>query len=117
VGTDGVLKTIVSASNIDQHTGANSPLVLRDYINNPTRSYLPIAFRKVQAFRLSSLRNASGSPALDRCSEELAVCAGAPGRRAARIVGDRAARVQADKQLIERELHCKPAGDITAPPA
>ena len=47
-------KTVLAFSNIDQQTGANSPLVLNDYINNPKRNYLPIAFRKVQAFRLST---------------------------------------------------------------
>jgi iron complex outermembrane receptor protein len=51
---DSVLKTVFAFSNIDQQTGANSPLVLNDYNNHPTRNYLPIAFRKVQAFRLST---------------------------------------------------------------
>jgi outer membrane receptor protein involved in Fe transport len=45
---------VFAFSTIDQQTGANSPLVLADYINNPTRNYLPIAFRKVEAFRLST---------------------------------------------------------------
>lgn len=48
------LKTVMSFTKVDQETGANSPLVLNDYLNNPTRNYLPIAFRKVSAFRLSS---------------------------------------------------------------
>jgi outer membrane receptor protein involved in Fe transport len=52
--SDSSLKTIFSFSNIDQQTGANSPLVLSDYLDNPKRNYLPIAFRKVQAFRLST---------------------------------------------------------------
>src|SRR4029453_12500724 len=48
------VKTIASAAHIDQETGANSPLVYDDYINNPTRNNFPIAFRKVGALRLSS---------------------------------------------------------------
>jgi len=48
------LKTIVSAAHIDQETGANSPLVYGDYINDPMRNNFPIAFRKVRALRLSS---------------------------------------------------------------
>jgi outer membrane receptor protein involved in Fe transport len=48
------LKTIVSAAHIDQETGANSPLIYSDYINDPTRNNFPIAFREVRALRLSS---------------------------------------------------------------
>ncbi|HEX4943103.1 MAG TPA: TonB-dependent receptor [Usitatibacteraceae bacterium] len=47
-------KTVLSYSRIDQETGANSPLVESDYRNNPTRNYLPIAYRKVNALRLST---------------------------------------------------------------
>jgi iron complex outermembrane recepter protein len=54
LGSDAMLKTVVSFSHINQQTGANSPLVYDDYINNPKRNYLPIAFRKVEAFRLST---------------------------------------------------------------
>ncbi len=54
LGSDAVLKTVLSFSNIDQQTGANSPLTLADYTSNPTRNYLPIAYRKVEAFRLST---------------------------------------------------------------
>ncbi len=54
LGSDATLKTVLSFSNIDQQTGANSPLTLADYSNNPTRNYLPIAYRKVEAFRLST---------------------------------------------------------------
>ena len=50
----GTLKTVLAYSNIDQETGANSPLIEADYLNNPTRNNFPIAFRKVQALRLSS---------------------------------------------------------------
>lgn len=54
LGSDAMLKTVLSFSKIDQQTGANSPLTLADYSNNPTRNYLPIAFRKVKALRLST---------------------------------------------------------------
>ncbi|MES2564857.1 MAG: TonB-dependent receptor [Pseudomonadota bacterium] len=54
ISGDTQLKTVFAFSNIDQHTGANSPLILSDYQNNPTRNYLPIAFRRVQAVRLST---------------------------------------------------------------
>ncbi|HEX2830286.1 MAG TPA: TonB-dependent receptor [Burkholderiales bacterium] len=54
VNGNAMLKTVLSFSNIDQQTGANSPLVMSDYLNNPKRNYLPIAFRQVQAFRLST---------------------------------------------------------------
>jgi outer membrane receptor protein involved in Fe transport len=48
------LKTVFAFSNIDQQTGANSALTETDYHNNPTDNYLPVAYRKVKAFRLSS---------------------------------------------------------------
>ncbi len=48
-----MLKTVASVSKIDQETGANSPVTLGDYLNNPTRNNLPIAFRKVSAVRIS----------------------------------------------------------------
>lgn len=51
---DATLKTVFAATNIDQQTGANSRLSLGDYTHNPTLNYTPIAFRKVQALRLSS---------------------------------------------------------------
>jgi outer membrane receptor protein involved in Fe transport len=47
-------RTIVSAAHIDQETGANSPLVYGDYVDNPTRNNFPIAFRKVGALRAST---------------------------------------------------------------
>ena len=53
-GADALLKTVLQFSHIDQQTGANSPLTLADYSNNPTRNYLPIAYRKVSALRLST---------------------------------------------------------------
>jgi outer membrane receptor protein involved in Fe transport len=51
---DATLRTVLTFSNIDQETGANSPLVYADYRNNPTRNNTPIAYRKVQALRLYS---------------------------------------------------------------
>ena len=59
-------------SNIDQETGANSPLSANDYQNNPTRNYLPIAFRKVSAFRLSSAYERESAPA---CCRSRLMCA------------------------------------------
>lgn len=53
IGEGATLKTIVGVSNIDQGTGANSPLAFDDYLHNPTRNNLPIAFRKVSAVRIS----------------------------------------------------------------
>jgi iron complex outermembrane receptor protein len=47
-------KTVLTFSHVDQQTGANSPLVEDDYRNHPTRNYLPIAYRKVNALRLST---------------------------------------------------------------
>ncbi len=54
VGDDTSLKTVLGFSEIDQETGANSPLVREDYEHDPTRNYLPIAFREVSALRLST---------------------------------------------------------------
>ena len=51
---DTTLKTILGLSKIDQQTGANTPLTYSDYLNNPTRNNLSIAYRKVEAARLSS---------------------------------------------------------------
>jgi len=54
IGDSASLKTVLGFSEIDQETGANSPLVRDDYRHDPTRNYLPIAFRKVSALRLST---------------------------------------------------------------
>jgi outer membrane receptor protein involved in Fe transport len=53
-GRDGTLKTLVAVSRIDQQTGANSPLILADYLHNPTLNRMPIAYRQVSAVRLSA---------------------------------------------------------------
>jgi len=49
-----MIKTVLSASNIDQQTAGSSRLKRADYENNPTINYTPISFRKVKALRLSS---------------------------------------------------------------
>jgi outer membrane receptor protein involved in Fe transport len=54
VDASTVIKTVLSSSDIDQQTGANSPLTEDDYKNNPTLNYKPIAFRRVSALRLSA---------------------------------------------------------------
>ncbi len=51
---DGLLKTVLGYSHVDQETGANAPLVRADYQNNPTLNYHAIAYRKVDALRLSA---------------------------------------------------------------
>ena len=54
IDANTVLKTVFSSTDIDQETGANSPLVMADYLDDPTRNYKPIAFRRVKATRLSA---------------------------------------------------------------
>ncbi len=54
LGDAATVRTVLTFSNIDQETGANSPLVLEDFLHNPGRNNFPIAFRKVQALRLYS---------------------------------------------------------------
>lgn len=48
------IKTVLAAGHIDQQTGANSPLIHDAYRNDPTRNNFPIAYRKVEAMRLST---------------------------------------------------------------
>jgi outer membrane receptor protein involved in Fe transport len=48
------VKTVLAAGRIDQDTGANSPLIYDDFRNDPTRNNFPIAYREVDAVRLSS---------------------------------------------------------------
>lgn len=54
LGEGAMLKTILGYTKIDQQTGANSPLTYSDYLNNPTKNNFSIAWRKVDALRLSS---------------------------------------------------------------
>ncbi len=49
-----LLKTVLSGSDIDQQTGAASRLSLGDYRHHPKTNYTPVAFREVQALRLST---------------------------------------------------------------
>ena len=49
-----VIKTILGMTKIDQQTGANSALPYELYLNNPTVNLRSPAYRKVEAFRLSS---------------------------------------------------------------
>ena len=53
-GDATVAKTVLAHSSIDQQTGANSPLIRSDFDDYPTRNYKQIAFRKVDALRISS---------------------------------------------------------------
>jgi len=48
------VKTIFSATDVDQQTAGSSRLLEVDYLNNPELNYTPISYRKVQAVRLSS---------------------------------------------------------------
>ena len=57
-------KTIVGFTDIDQQTGANSALVLADYLNNPTKNNFAIAYRKVQALRVSTEMDFEQGPTL-----------------------------------------------------
>lgn len=54
IGANATLKNVLAFSNIDQQTGANSPLPLADYLSRPTLNFRSIAFRQVDALRLSS---------------------------------------------------------------
>ncbi|MEO1767248.1 TonB-dependent receptor [Thiobacter aerophilum] len=54
LGTDAVIKTVLTGSRIDQDTAGSSALVRADYENAPTKNYTPISYRKVSALRLSS---------------------------------------------------------------
>ena len=51
---DSAFKTILGYTKIDQQTGANSALNMTDYTNNPTLNARSVAYRKVDALRLST---------------------------------------------------------------
>lgn len=53
-GDNGVFKTILGVTRIDQQTGANSALTWADYRDNPRKNNFSIAYRKVDALRLST---------------------------------------------------------------
>lgn len=48
------VKTLLGFTTIDQQTGANSPLIRADYLNQPTKNNFAPAYRQVQALRWSS---------------------------------------------------------------
>lgn len=50
----GSFKTLIGYSKIDQDTGANAPLPRALYKHHPTTNLHSIAFRKVEAFRIST---------------------------------------------------------------
>jgi outer membrane receptor protein involved in Fe transport len=54
LGSDAMLKTVLTGSSIDQQTAGSSTLIRSDYDNNPTKNYTPISYRQVGALRLSS---------------------------------------------------------------
>jgi outer membrane receptor protein involved in Fe transport len=64
LGEGALLKTIVGATHIDQQTGANSALTYDDYLNNPTKNNYSIAWRKVDALRISTQYERELGPAL-----------------------------------------------------
>lgn len=47
-------KTLLAYTHIDQDTGANSPLTRDDHLHHPRKNNFGIAFRKVEALRLST---------------------------------------------------------------
>lgn len=53
-GSDTALKTILGYTKIDQQTGANSALTPFEYENTPTVNARSVAYRKVEALRLSA---------------------------------------------------------------
>lgn len=53
-GDSTLIKTILGVTHIDQQTGANSALTPYEYANTPTVNARPVAYRKVDALRLSS---------------------------------------------------------------
>ncbi len=54
LGEAGRLKTVAAFSHIDQPGDGGGDLTADDFLNNPTTSYTPIAFRRVKAARLST---------------------------------------------------------------
>ncbi|MGD9583975.1 MAG: TonB-dependent receptor [Lysobacterales bacterium] len=64
IDADTRVQTNFGFSIIDQETGANSPLTRTDFENNPRDNYLPIAFRKVDAYRLNSTLERSAGNSL-----------------------------------------------------
>lgn len=61
---DTTVKTLLSASSIDQQGAGSTRLREVDYRNHPTLNYQPISYRKVGAVRLSSAIEKAYGPAL-----------------------------------------------------
>lgn len=55
----GTLKTVLTASRIDQQTAGTSALLREDYLGDRTINYTPISLREVQAVRLSTALDTS----------------------------------------------------------
>lgn len=53
-GSDSMLKTILGYTKIDQETGANSALTPTEFNNTPTVNARSVAYRKVDALRVST---------------------------------------------------------------
>ncbi|MEO5376635.1 MAG: TonB-dependent receptor [Magnetococcus sp. DMHC-6] len=64
IGTDAVLKTVATFSNISQESSGTINILKEDLENNPTRNYAPITYRDVQAFRLSTAFEKESGPSL-----------------------------------------------------
>lgn len=64
IGETAMLKTVFSASNINQTTAGSSALSRDDYENSPTTNYTPISYRDVQAVRLSAAYEREGESSL-----------------------------------------------------
>lgn len=64
LGSHSTLRTVASASIIDQEPAGASSLSAADYAANPERNYTPISYRDVKAFRLSSAFEHVGATSL-----------------------------------------------------
>ena len=64
IGEAAMLKTVFSASNINQATAGSSALSRTDYETSPTTNYTPISYRDVQAARLSVAYEREGDSSL-----------------------------------------------------
>lgn len=53
-GGGATLKSVLTASRIDQQTAGSSALLREDYLGEPTVNYTPISYREVRAVRFSS---------------------------------------------------------------
>lgn len=51
---DAIFKTILGMTKVDMETGANTPLIRADYEDDPTKNNFSIAYREVEALRLST---------------------------------------------------------------